>query len=83
MEFLKNISIEMRKSVAVLEMKKLDSLAKTYSLSREDSLLGTIKWLMLDQDSTKDDDVSYGYSLYGGWTVSYPETTEYIIQKFL
>jgi hypothetical protein len=38
---------------------------------------------MRAQDATDDDGVAYGYSLYEGWVVSYPETTGYILQSFL
>lgn len=73
----------LRKALAILDMKRLDAAAKRERISREDSLHGTLGWLMAAQDGTPDDGVSYGYSVYDGWAVSYPETTGYILQTFL
>jgi hypothetical protein len=72
-----------RKTLAAVEMKRLDAAPRRYRLSRGDSLHGTLAWLMRAQDSTPDDGVSYGYSVHSGWEVSYPETTGYILQTFL
>jgi uncharacterized protein YyaL (SSP411 family) len=43
-------------------------------------------WLARAQDATPDDGVSYGYfpcDVAGGWDVSYPETTGYIIPSLI
>jgi hypothetical protein len=72
-----------RKALAVLEMKRLDAAARRERISREQSLHGTVGWLLAAQDGTADDGVSYGYSLHAGWEVSYPETTGYILQTLL
>jgi uncharacterized protein YyaL (SSP411 family) len=43
-------------------------------------------WLARAQDATPDDGVSYGYfptEVAGGWDVSYPETTGYIIPSLI
>jgi hypothetical protein len=71
------------KGLAVVRMKRLDAAARRYRVAREESRGGTLQWLMRAQDSTPDDGVSYGYSLHSGWTVSYPETTGYILQTML
>ena len=78
-----SVTVALRKATAVLELKRLDGLARGRRMSREQSLHGTMRWLMAAQDGTPDDGVSYGYSLYEGWAVSYPETTGYILQTFL
>ena len=60
----------LRKALAILEMRRLDAAARPGRSSREQSLHGTMRWLMAAQDGTPDDGVSYGYSLYDGWGVS-------------
>lgn len=51
--------------------------------SDEDHLLAAIQWLETAQDITADGGVSGRYSLHGGWSSSYPETTGYILPTFL
>lgn len=72
-----------RKAGAAWAMVRLDAAARRERLSRDDSLHGTLRWLSRAQDATPDDGVSYGYGLSDGWTVSYPETTGYILQSFV
>ncbi len=75
------------KVLAVIDMKRLDAAAKKENISREQSLHGTLRWLMMSQDAEyqgeTDDGCSYGYSVFDGWIISYPETTGYILQTFL
>lgn len=78
-----SLTVALKKASAVIELKRLDGLTRGARMSREQSLHGTMGWLMAAQDGTPDDGVSYGYSLYEGWAVSYPETTGYILQTFL
>jgi hypothetical protein len=49
----------------------------------EDHIAAAAAWLERAQDVTKDNGVCGRYSLRGGWTSSYPETTGYIIPTFL
>jgi len=72
-----------RKAGAVIDMRRLDSAPRRHPLTPAESLHTTMKWLMRAQDGTPDDGVSYGFSLNTGWSVSYPETTGYILQSFL
>ena len=72
-----------RKIAAVWAMRRLDATARRERKDRKDSLHGTLRWLARAQDATSDDGVSYGYGLVDGWTVSYPETTGYILQSFV
>lgn len=75
------------KARAVLAMKRLDAAAKRENITREESLHGTLRWLFQAQDAEYqgevDDGVSYGYSVYDGWVISYPETTGYILQTLM
>jgi uncharacterized protein YyaL (SSP411 family) len=41
-----------------------------------------IAWLKLAHESSPDDGVSWGYSLKGGWRLSYRETSGYIAETF-
>ncbi|KAF3883696.1 MULTISPECIES: prenyltransferase/squalene oxidase repeat-containing protein [Nostocales] len=41
-----------------------------------------IQWLKRAQDCSPDDGISWGYSLKGGWRLSYRETTGYIADTF-
>jgi hypothetical protein len=72
-----------RKIAAAWAMRRLDAAARREHKNRTDSLHGTLEWLARAQDATADDGVSYGYGLADGWTVSYPETTGYILQTFV
>jgi uncharacterized protein YyaL (SSP411 family) len=72
-----------RKIAAVWAMRRLDAAARREQKNRTDSLHGTLEWLARAQDATADDGVSYGYGLADGWTISYPETTGYILQTFV
>ncbi len=83
MGFFDTIATTARKTRAVIEMKRLDAAARRYRLTLMESLHGTLQWVMRAQDGTPDDGVSYGYTLHSGWSVSYPETTGYILQTFL
>jgi len=81
--FFNKIAMTARKTCAVIEMMRLDAAARRYRLTPLESLHGTLQWAMRAQDGTPDDGVSYGYTLHSGWSVSYPETTGYIVQTFL
>jgi hypothetical protein len=48
-----------------------------------DHLLAAADWLCRAQDVMHDGGVCGRYSLHGGWSSSYPETTGYIIPTFL
>jgi len=50
--------------------------------SAERHLLEAESWLCRAQDASPDGGVSYGYSLFGGWRPSYPETSGYIATTF-
>lgn len=80
---LNTIAGPARKIAAVWAMRRLDAAARRERKDRTNSLHGTLKWLVRAQDATSDDGVSYGYGLVDGWTVSYPETTGYILQSFV
>jgi hypothetical protein len=72
-----------RRAAVAGAVKRLDRAAHSECIRRDESLHNTLKWLTRAQDATADDGVSYGYSLYEGWAMSYPETTGYILQSFL
>lgn len=46
-------------------------------------LLATVDWLKLAQDTQSDGGVSAGYTMFKGWSASFPETTGYIVPTFL
>lgn len=48
-----------------------------------DRIRAAVEWLSTAQDATDDGGVSLRYSLFFGWSPSYPETTGYIIPTFL
>lgn len=50
--------------------------------SRENHLESAIDWLKRAVAATRDDGVSYGYSVRGGWRPSYRETSGYIAVTF-
>jgi len=49
----------------------------------EKHLQATYAWICQAQDSTPDHGVAAGYNLLTGWSLSYPETTGYIIPSLL
>lgn len=80
---LTRITEPARKVAAIWAMLRLDAAARRERKDRKESLHGIVRWLARAQDATPDDGVSYGYGLYDGWTVSYPETTGYILQSLV
>jgi hypothetical protein len=82
-KLLDTLTTTARKAGAVIDMRRLDTAPRRHPLTPAESLHSTLQWLMRAQDGTPDDGVSYGFSLNTGWSVSYPETTGYILQTFL
>lgn len=73
------ISNPLNINIILKDLLKID--AKFYS--NHYHLQKGIIWLILAFNKTKDDGISFGYSLKSGWKPSYPETSGYIIPTLI
>lgn len=74
-------SVELFKCFAIRAIKDL-FLQKSSGFQPQEHLEAAIHWLKRSHDCSPDDGVSWGYSLKGGWRLSYRETSGYIADTF-